>query len=140
MYAWRLIHGLWLGMRRQRRELSQPPDAQHAGQHREGELAVRSLRSPREESADPATCRPTPLPEGAVTMQRYILTGAPGAGKTTILAALRDRGYAVVDEAATDVIAREHALGIEEPWRSAGFIDAIALLQRERQQQPVPPS
>jgi predicted ATPase len=71
-------------------------------------------------------------------MRRYIITGAPGAGKTTILAALRDRGYAVVDEAATDVSAREQALGHDEPWRDAGYADAIALLQRERQEQSVP--
>ncbi|MBE1490564.1 AAA family ATPase [Plantactinospora soyae] len=73
-------------------------------------------------------------------MRRYILTGAPGAGKTTIVAALRDRGYAVVDEAATDVIAREQALGRDEPWRDAGFIDAVTLLQRDRQEQPAPPA
>jgi predicted ATPase len=75
-----------------------------------------------------------------LTVRRYIITGAPGAGKTSILAALRDRGYAVVDEAATDVITREQALGREQPSHDAGFIDAIALLQRERQQQPAPPT
>lgn len=73
-------------------------------------------------------------------MRRYIITGAPGAGKTSILAALRDRGYAVVEEAATDVITREHALGRDEPWRDAGFLDAITRLQRERQECPPPPS
>jgi predicted ATPase len=73
-------------------------------------------------------------------MRRYIITGAPGAGKTTILAALRDRGYAVVDEAATDVIAHENAMGRGEPWRDAGFIDAITHLQRERQERPAPPA
>jgi predicted ATPase len=44
----------------------------------------------------------------------------------------------VVDEAATDVIAREQARGCDEPWRDAGFVDAIALLQRERQRRPAP--
>jgi predicted ATPase len=73
-------------------------------------------------------------------MRRYIITGAPGAGKTTILAALQDRGYAVVDEAATDVIAHEQALGRDEPWRDAGFLDAITLLQRERQEKSAPPA
>jgi predicted ATPase len=73
-------------------------------------------------------------------MRRYIITGAPGAGKTTILAALLDRGYAVVDEAATDVIAQEQALGRDEVWRDAGFIDAITRLQRERQEQAAPPA
>jgi predicted ATPase len=68
-------------------------------------------------------------------VRRYIITGAPGAGKTTLLAALRDRGYAVVDEAATDVIAREQALGRDEPRHDADIIDTITRLQRERQQQ-----
>lgn len=72
-------------------------------------------------------------------MRRYILTGAPGAGKTTILAGLLERGYAVVDEAATDVIARSHASGQDEPWRDAGFLDAIAQLQHQREVRPVPP-
>jgi len=73
-------------------------------------------------------------------MRRFIITGAPGAGKTTILTALHDRGYAVVHEAATDVIAREQARGREEPWREASFLDAITLLQRERQELPAPPA
>ncbi len=35
---------------------------------------------------------------------RYVLTGAPGAGKTVLLHALAREGHAVVAEAATDVI------------------------------------
>ncbi len=72
-------------------------------------------------------------------MLRYIITGAPGAGKTTIVTALRERGYAVVDEAATDVNLRYHAMGRDEPWREAGFVDAIVALQRDREALPVPP-
>jgi len=82
-------------------------------------------------------------PVGSVgdrAVRRYIVTGAPGAGKTTIVAGLRDRGYAVVGEAATDVIARGQALGRAEPWQDAGFVDAIALVQRERELAPVPPA
>jgi predicted ATPase len=71
-------------------------------------------------------------------MRRYVITGAPGAGKTTILAALRDRGFAVVGEAATDVNLRLQASGHTEAWRYPGFINAITLLQRERQKQPAP--
>jgi predicted ATPase len=66
-------------------------------------------------------------------MKRYILTGAPCAGKTAILRALELAGHAVVEEAATDVIALEQARGRPEPWRRPGFIDAIADLQRRRQ-------
>lgn len=73
-------------------------------------------------------------------MRRYIITGAPGAGKTTILTALRGCGYAVVDEAATDVNVRLQALGHDQPWRDPGFIDSITLLQRERLVQPAPPA
>lgn len=71
-------------------------------------------------------------------MRRYIITGAPGAGKTTTLAALRRRGYAVVDEAATEVNLRMQTVGRAEAWRDPGFIDAITLLQREREEQPAP--
>lgn len=71
-------------------------------------------------------------------LRRFILTGAPGAGKTAILHELRDRGWAVVEEAATEVIAREQARGIDEPWKRADFVTKIAALQRELQQRPVP--
>ncbi|MER6757316.1 AAA family ATPase [Micromonospora echinofusca] len=69
-------------------------------------------------------------------MRRYVLTGAPGAGKTTLAEALRRRGWPVVAEAATDVIAAEQARGVGEPWREAGFLDAVARVQRERREAP----
>lgn len=65
-------------------------------------------------------------------MRRYILTGTPGAGKTTLLHLLRARGHATVEEAATDVIAREQARGRPEPWNCDEFIDQVLTLQRER--------
>lgn len=65
--------------------------------------------------------------------QRYVLTGAPGSGKTTIATELRARGYTVVDEAATDVIARRQAWGDDEPWTEPGFLDLIVEEQRRRQ-------
>ena len=66
-------------------------------------------------------------------MPSYILTGAPGAGKTAVLRQLEIFGYAVVEEAATDVIALGNALGSEEPWRDRDFIDKVLALQRQRQ-------
>jgi predicted ATPase len=66
-------------------------------------------------------------------MPRYVLTGAPGAGKTAILRLLERAGHRVVEEAATDVIALEHALGRPEPWTRPGFADAIVTLQRRRE-------
>src|SRR5579863_4878527 len=65
-------------------------------------------------------------------MRRFILTGAPGSGKTAILRQLELQGFGVVEEAATDVIALEQARGVAEPWRDAAFIDAIVELQKQR--------
>jgi len=69
-------------------------------------------------------------------VRRYVLTGAPGSGKTTVLRTLQRRGWAVVGEAATDLITREP--GIDAPWRAEGF-DTLVTLQRERQQRPLAP-
>ena len=66
-------------------------------------------------------------------MKRYILTGTPGSGKTSILHELKRQGYSVVEEAATDVNALELELGNSEPWLLPDFIDSIVLLQKQRQ-------
>ena len=66
-------------------------------------------------------------------MRRFIITGAPGAGKTAIIRQLEIEGFSVVEEAATDVIAVAYGQGTVEPWRHPSFIDAIAHLQRDRQ-------
>jgi predicted ATPase len=65
-------------------------------------------------------------------MKSFILTGAPGSGKTAILRQLELDGFSVVEEAATDVIALAQARGISEPWRHPSFIDLVADLQRRR--------
>lgn len=66
-------------------------------------------------------------------MKRFIITGAPGAGKTVILRQLELDGFSVVEEAATDVIAAAQANRIPEPWTNPSFVDDIARLQRDRQ-------
>ncbi len=66
-------------------------------------------------------------------MKRFIITGAPGAGKTAIIRQLELDGFSVVEEAATDVIADAQAQGTLEPWTHPSFIDAVATLQRDRQ-------
>ena len=66
-------------------------------------------------------------------MRRFIITGAPGAGKTAIIRQLELEGFSVVEEAATDVIAAAHAQGTVQPWTHPSFIDVIANLQRDRQ-------
>jgi len=67
-------------------------------------------------------------------MPSYILTGAPGSGKTAVLRLLEVSGYLVVEEAATDVIALGHALGQAEPWQDRDFIDKVLTLQRQRRE------
>ena len=66
-------------------------------------------------------------------MPRFVLTGAPGAGKTAILRMLEWSGCAVVEEAATDVVAVTHALGRPHPDGSPAFLTAITALQVSRQ-------
>ena len=66
-------------------------------------------------------------------MRRFILTGAPGSGKTAIIRQLELDGFNVVEEAATDIIVLWQARGIAEPWTDRSFIDAVVSLQRQRQ-------
>ena len=66
-------------------------------------------------------------------MRRFIITGAPDAGKTAIIRQLELDGFGVVEEAATDVIAAAHARGTAEPWTDPSFIDMVADLQKGRQ-------
>jgi len=68
---------------------------------------------------------------------RYVLTGAPGAGKTVVLHALAARGWPVVEEAATDVIAALQADGVDQPWTQDDFCDRVVALQQQRQRVPV---
>lgn len=66
-------------------------------------------------------------------MRRFIISGAPGAGKTSIVRQLELDGFSVVEEAATDVIAAAQAEGTAQPWTHPSFIDAVARLQMDRQ-------
>lgn len=65
-------------------------------------------------------------------MQRFILTGAPGSGKTAILRQLEVDGCSVVEEAVTDLIALRQAKGIAQPWMQDGFLEAVVELQMQR--------
>ncbi len=66
-------------------------------------------------------------------MKRFVITGAPGAGKTAIIRQLELDGFSVVEEAATDVIAGAQARGTLQPWTHPSFIDVVANLQKDRQ-------
>lgn len=67
------------------------------------------------------------------SLERYIFSGAPGSGKTSVINEMEQHGHVVVHEAATDVIADAQAKGIEKPWEEPCFVDDIATMQRERQ-------
>jgi len=64
-------------------------------------------------------------------MSKYVLTGGPGVGKTTLLAALGASGYPLVPEAATQVIAEEQQqLRSVLPWTDfLGFQCRVYLRQ-----------
>ena len=66
-------------------------------------------------------------------MKRYIITGTPGCGKTSVIRALELTGASVVSEAATDLIAFRQAQGDTAPWKHPNFIDDIVRLQKHRQ-------
>ena len=66
-------------------------------------------------------------------IKRFIFTGTPGSGKTSVIKELEKLGYVVIHEAATDVIALEQAKGIERPGESKDFTDKITCIQKERE-------
>ena len=66
-------------------------------------------------------------------IKRFIFTGTPGSGKTSVIVELEKLGYVVVPESATDVISQEQAKGIERPWEEPEFVDKIVLTQKSRQ-------
>jgi predicted ATPase len=66
-------------------------------------------------------------------VKRFVLTGAPGSGKTSIIRQLERDGFSVVEEAATDIVALEQALGVSQPWMHPLFIDSVTDLQKRRQ-------
>lgn len=48
--------------------------------------------------------------------QRFVLTGGPGAGKTSVIAALAKRGHVTTMEAGRAIIAAHATAGLPPPW------------------------
>jgi predicted ATPase len=65
--------------------------------------------------------------------KRFIFTGTPGSGKTSVILALEKLGHVIIPESATDVIAENQAKGDMRPWERPDFVDKIVLMQKERQ-------
>jgi predicted ATPase len=66
-------------------------------------------------------------------MERYVLTGGPGSGKTSIILALELLGECVTREGAEDFIRYQQSRGIKEPWREANFQGEILRLCQMRE-------
>ena len=63
-------------------------------------------------------------------MRRVILSGGPGAGKTTLISELSARGYLTVSESAREVIAERLASGDSPRPEPAAF--ALEVLRRDK--------
>lgn len=66
---------------------------------------------------------------------RYIITGGPGVGKTSIIDHLQKCGYGTIHEAAKDAIRYQLERGVQNPWEKEGFDEMVLQLQQKRQQE-----
>src|SRR3989344_138997 len=65
--------------------------------------------------------------------KKYVLTGGPSAGKSSILIGLEFSGESVVNEVATDYIRYMQAQFKPEPWTESNFQNMILKLQLLRE-------
>jgi predicted ATPase len=69
-------------------------------------------------------------------MKKYVLTGGPSSGKTSLILTLeQEHGKKVIRESAEDTIRLYEAKCVEEPWKHPHFIDQILELQIRREDQ-----
>ncbi len=69
------------------------------------------------------------------SQHRYIITGGPGVGKSTLIRQLQQLGQSVVHETAADLIREDLAKQVEAPWAQFGFNERVATVQALRQQE-----
>jgi predicted ATPase len=65
--------------------------------------------------------------------KKYLITGGPCAGKTSLLLALDLQGEEIIRETAEDFIRLQQARGIKEPYKSPDFQDNLLNLQISRE-------
>jgi predicted ATPase len=66
-------------------------------------------------------------------MKKYVLTGGPGTGKSSIILSLEAKGEYVIREGAEDYIRLRQAAGAKTPWTEPDFQDRILDLQLQRE-------
>ena len=71
--------------------------------------------------------------QSEIKQRRYIITGGPGSGKTSIIKELAKKGYLIVPEAATDVIEEGLQQNIQAPWMADDYHIKVSSLMAKRQ-------
>ena len=66
-------------------------------------------------------------------IKKYLLTGGPSSGKTSILLELELRGEKVIRECAEDYIRVMQAKGVMKPWENLDFQDNLLKIQIRRE-------
>ena len=67
------------------------------------------------------------------TPKKYVLTGGPSSGKSSMIIALEMEGDYIIKETAEDYIKLRQAQGIQRPWTESDFQDKILKLQLQRE-------
>jgi predicted ATPase len=68
-------------------------------------------------------------------IQKIILTGGPGSGKSSLILRLEQLGEYTIKESAEDIIKYNGALGNTQPWNDPNFQKWIYNLQKQREEQ-----
>lgn len=66
-------------------------------------------------------------------VKKYVLTGGPGAGKTSLLIYLEMLGELTIREASEDLIRYQHALGVAAPRLDPNFEEKVLKLQLSKE-------
>ena len=67
-------------------------------------------------------------------MQKFVITGAPGTGKTSIINYLKTKGYNCIDEISREIISEQIAINGEAlPWKNLSAFSERVFTLRESQ-------